>query len=55
MPSFTALAVIGPAGPIALALIGIVGGLALLGRGLGGYRRANLIADIAGGDRKSVV
>ena len=48
MPSFTALAVIGPAGPIALALIGIVGGLALLGRGLGGYRRANLISDVAG-------
>lgn len=35
-------------GPIALAIIGIVGGLILLGRGLGGYRRANLISDLAG-------
>lgn len=48
MPSLTTLAVIGPSGPIALAIIGIVGGLVLLGRGLGGYRRANLISDIAG-------
>jgi len=35
-------------GPIALAIFGIVGGLILLGRGLGGYRRANLISDVAG-------
>lgn len=35
-------------GPIALAVIGIIGGLILLGRGLAGYRRANLISDLAG-------
>jgi hypothetical protein len=35
-------------GPIALAIIGIVAGLVLLGRGLAGYRRANLISDVAG-------
>jgi hypothetical protein len=48
VPSLTTLAVLGPSGPIALAIIGIVGGLVVLGRGLGGYRRANLISDIAG-------
>lgn len=48
MPSPIALAVIGPSGPAALAILGIVGGLVLLVRGMGGYRRANLIADIAG-------
>lgn len=35
-------------GLMALAIVGIVGGLVLLGRGLGGYRRANLISDVAG-------
>jgi hypothetical protein len=35
-------------GAFALPIIGIVGGLILLGRGLGGYRRANLISDVAG-------
>jgi hypothetical protein len=35
-------------GPITLAVIGIVGGLILLWRGLGGYRRAALISDVAG-------
>ncbi|MGH2465442.1 MAG: hypothetical protein ACRDGI_08275, partial [Candidatus Limnocylindrales bacterium] len=34
--------------PITLAVIGIVGGLILLWRGLAGYRRATLISDIAG-------
>lgn len=31
-----------------MAIIGIVGGLVLLGRGLAGYRRAALISDVAG-------
>ena len=35
-------------GPITLAVIGIVGGLILLWRGLGGYRRASFISDVAG-------
>ena len=48
MPSLIALAVIGPSGPALLAIVGIGAGLLLLGRGMGGYRRANLIADIAG-------
>jgi len=33
---------------ISLAVVGIVGGLILLWRGLGGYRRATLISDVAG-------
>lgn len=48
MPSLIALAVIGPTGPAALAILGIGAGLVLLGRGMAGYRRANLISDIAG-------
>jgi hypothetical protein len=48
VPSPIALAVIGPSGPATLATLGIVGGLVLLVRGMGGYRRANLISDIAG-------
>lgn len=48
MPSLITLAVIGPTGPAALAILGIGAGLVLLGRGMGGYRRANLISDIAG-------
>ena len=48
MPSLTTLAVIGPSGAITLAIIGIAVGLALLVRGLAGYRRASLISDIAG-------
>jgi hypothetical protein len=48
VPSLIALAVIGPSGPALLAIVGIGAGLLLLGRGMGGYRRANLIADIAG-------
>jgi hypothetical protein len=47
VPSLIALAVIGPSGPALLAIVGIGAGLLLLGRGMGGYRRANLIADIA--------
>ena len=54
MPSLASLAVVGPGGPIALAIIGIVGGLVLLGRGLAGDRRAILIADIAGGTISSL-
>ncbi len=54
MPSLASLAVVGPGGPLALALIEIIGGLVLLGRGLAGYRRANLIADIAGGTISSL-
>ena len=48
MPSLIALAVIGPTGPAALAILGLGAGLVLLGRGMAGYRRANLISDIAG-------
>ena len=48
MPSLIALAVIGPSGPASLAILGIGAGLLLLGRGMRGYRRANLISDIAG-------
>ncbi|HEY7827392.1 MAG TPA: hypothetical protein VIB99_04105 [Candidatus Limnocylindrales bacterium] len=47
MSSLTTLAVIGPTGAITLAVMGIGAGLVLLVRGLGGYRRANLISDIA--------
>ena len=39
---------IGPSGLLALAIFGIAAGLALLGRGLAGYRRASLISDIVG-------
>jgi hypothetical protein len=48
VPSIVALAVIGPTGPATLAILGIGAGLVLLYRGMGGYRRANLISDIAG-------
>ncbi len=48
MPSIAELAVIGPTGPAALAILGIGAGLVLLYRGLGGYRRASLISDLAG-------
>ncbi len=48
MPSLSVLAVIGPSGPATLAVLGIGAGLVLLVRGLGGYRRASLISDIAG-------
>ena len=48
MPSFVALAVIGPTAPATLAIVGISAGLVLLYRGMAGYRRANLISDIAG-------
>ncbi len=48
MPSFIALAAIGPTGPATLAIVGMGAGLFLLYRGLAGYRRANLIADLAG-------
>ncbi len=41
-------------GPIALAVIGIVGGLILLWRGFGGYRRASLISDVAGAAISSI-
>lgn len=48
MPSLIALAVIRPTGPAALAILRMGAGLVLLGRGMAGYRRANLISDIAG-------
>jgi hypothetical protein len=48
VPSLTTPAVIGPSGAITLAILGIAVGLALLVRGLAGYRRASLISDIAG-------
>ena len=48
MSSFIALAAIGPTAPATLAIVGMAAGLFLLYRGLAGYRRANLIADLAG-------